>query len=321
MKAIISIMIIIIGVLVFVVVDNDTPSVNTAQSIDQSIEATNTENDLNSSTENTAGTDQKLSKSSDSTKLYAESTAVSTSRSASDDASRYGNTNSSYYEDNSSYNSQSSSYGAGDNSYNQDSSYYGNSGSSYSQDNSSNANSSSNSQVNNNTFSNNQNDGSNTLDSETSEEVDSNEDSETTEEEITENLKYQRLYDNGIMWYGNTGTLMIEYESSHAETTGIGFRVHFDSKSIRPVNITQFPVDAIITTTPNTVMADNENRDNYAATDSFLPFAWASIYGQWPQSNKLNLASIDFEKVNGGSNDYTVNYSVVSVPAGFKLIQ
>ena len=154
---------------------------------------------------------------------------------------------------------------------------------------------------------------------ETSKEKDNNKDSETTEEENTQ--KFQRLFDNGIMWYGETGTLNIEYQSSHAETTGIGFRVHYDSSSIRPINITQYPVDAIVNTTPNTVMADAENRDNNPATDSFLPFAWASIYGQWPQTNELNLASIEFEKVSGGSDNYTVNYSAVSVPAGFRLVK
>jgi hypothetical protein len=156
---------------------------------------------------------------------------------------------------------------------------------------------------------------------ETSKEKDTNNDSDTTKEKDSENLKFQRLYDNGIMWYGETGTLNIEYQSSHAETTGIGFRVHYDSSSIKPINITQYPVDAIVNTTPNTAMADADNRDNNPATDSFLPFAWASIYGQWPQTNELNVASIEFEKVTGGSNDYTVNYSAVSVPAGFQLVR
>jgi hypothetical protein len=56
------------------------------------------------------------------------------------------------------------------------------------------------------------------------------------------------------------------------------------------------------------------------STDAFLTFAWASIYGQWPQTNQLTLASIDFEKVNGGSTNFTATYSIISVPAGFELI-
>ena len=326
MKAIISIMIIVIGVLVFVVVGNDSPTVNTAQYTDQSVESFNSNNEESADIEVTANSNQKASKPVESTKLYAENTS-NNNQPANDNYSRYESTDSSYYEDSSSYEAQSSSYSDNSASYNQDTSYYGNndssytdSGSSYGQNNSDNDNNSSTSQVNSNSVSDNQNN-SESKDTESSEVAEANEDEETTEEQETENLKYQRLFDNGIMWYGNTGTLMIEYESSHAQTTGIGFRVHFDSTAIRPINITQFPVDAIITTTPNTVMADKDNRDNNAATDSFLPFAWASIYGQWPQTNELNLASIDFEKVNGGSDNYTVNYSVVSVPAGFQLIK
>lgn len=318
-------MIITIGVLVFLVVDNDVNESST--SIEQSKDISTSYIDESTSQENATDKEPKESKAANSSKLYAENTSNSNNQAVNN--SSYANTGSSYYQDNSNYESASPTYGNNATSYNQDTSYYGdtsssyeNNGTAYSQDNSNTGNNSAGSQKNNsNTVNNNPNNNAVSKDSKISEANDTNDDSETTEEENTENLKYQRLYDNGIMWYGNTGTLMIEYQSSHSQTTGIGFRVHFDSSSIRPVNITQFPVDAIITTTPNTVMADGDNRDNNAETDSFLPFAWASIYGQWPQTNELNLASIDFEKVNGGSNNYTVNYSVVSVPAGFQLIK
>jgi hypothetical protein len=140
-------------------------------------------------------------------------------------------------------------------------------------------------------------------------------------EEETENLKYQRLYDKGIMWSGNTGILMVEYQSSDAQTTGIGFRVHFDSSAIRPINVQQFPVDALMTTTTQMVKPDSYNRDNNINTDQVLTFAWVSIYGQWPQTNQVTLATIEFERVEGGSANDTINYTAVSVPNGFKLIK
>ena len=300
MKAIISIMILIVGVLVFLVVDTDVT--DTGVSSEQSVSTSNT--DVSTNKETSTSEDSKSAKSSDSSKLYAESSSNINNQSAKDDYSRYESTDSANYQANdTSYNSAEP--------FNSDTqSSYDSSQSSYNQSNSATGNTSTVNKSNNNAERTNQ---------ETSKEKDNTKDSETTEDENTQ--KFQRLFDNGIMWYGETGTLNIEYQSSHAETTGIGFRVHYDSSSIRPINITQYPVDAIVNTTPNTVMADAENRDNNPATDSFLPFAWASIYGQWPQTNELNLASIEFEKVTGGSNNYTVNYSAVSVPAGFRLVK
>jgi hypothetical protein len=302
MKAIISIMILIVGVLVFLVVDTDIS--DTKVSSEQSVSTSNT--DASASKETTKSKDSKGAKSTDSSNLYAASSSNKKNQSGKDDYSRYESSDSANYQGN------DSSYNSGEQ-YNSDTeSSYDNSQSSYNQSNSATGNTSTVNKSNNNTERTNL---------KTSKEKDTNNDSDTTKEKDSENLKFQRLYDNGIMWYGETGTLNIEYQSSHAETTGIGFRVHYDSSSIKPINITQYPVDAIVTTTPNTIMADTENRDNNPSTDSFLPFAWASIYGQWPQTNELNVASIEFEKVSGGSNDYTINYSAVSVPAGFQLVR
>ena len=293
-------MILIVGVLVFLVVDTDVT--DTGVSSEQSVSTSNT--DASTSKETTASEDTKGVKSNDSSKLYAESSSNINNQSGKDDYSRYESTDSANYQAN------DTSYNSGEPFNSDTQSSYDSSQSSYNQSNSATGNTSTVNKSNNNAERTNL---------ETSKEKDNNKDSETTEEENTQ--KFQRLFDNGIMWYGETGTLNIEYQSSHAETTGIGFRVHYDSSSIRPINITQYPVDAIVNTTPNTVMADAENRDNNPATDSFLPFAWASIYGQWPQTNELNLASIEFEKVSGGSDNYTVNYSAVSVPAGFRLVK
>jgi hypothetical protein len=300
MKAIISIMIIIVGVLVFLVVDTDIT--DTKALSEQSVSTSNT--DASASKETTKSEDSKGAKSSDSSKLYAKSSSNINNQSSKDDYSRYESADSTNYQGN------NTSYNSGDQLNSDTESSNDNNRSSYNQNNLDTDNTSSVNKSNNNAERTNL---------ETSKEKDNNKDSETTEEENTQ--KFQRLFDNGIMWYGETGTLNIEYQSSHAETTGIGFRVHYDSSSIRPINITQYPVDAIVNTTPNIVMADADNRDNNPATDAFLPFAWASIYGQWPQTNELNLASIEFEKVTGGSNNYTVNYSAVSVPAGFQLVR
>lgn len=318
MKVIISIMVVTIGILVFFIIGNDTN--NHAEELisqQQSLETYNSSNQDNNSDSNINVTSNKDKLKSETPKTYAKNN--SDNKTADYPYSQNG----SNYQDNSSYSASNSSDVNNSSSDNQNNSNYANS--SYDQktsefdDSPSSGNQDSTrsdlSKNNTNNTSDKEENTSNTNESELA-----NED-ESEETEDNPNGKYQRLYDNGIMWSGNTGTLMVEYLSSHAQTTGIGFRVHFDSSSMRPVNVQQYPVDAIITTTAQTLMMDADNRDNDNSTNQFLPFAWASIYGQWPQSNQVNLATIEFEKVNGGSSNYNVNYSAVSVPAGFRLIK
>ncbi|MGC6480990.1 MAG: hypothetical protein ACON4S_02050 [Porticoccaceae bacterium] len=334
MKVLVSIMIITIGVLVFFIVGNDSDiQIDSPVSPQQSLDAYNLNDHEDMPAQHTETSSSKSeAKSNESNKVYAKNT----SSSSSDDRS---------YQDTSYNNQGNSNYGNTSSSYNQSNSNYPGTGSSYSQSNTGNGNASSSYNQNNSNYdrtsstssSNSQTTSSNTTNTTSTEKSDTanndqndanSENTETAEEtnateeqEDINNTKYQRLYDNGIMWSGNTGMLMVEYQSSDAQTTGIGFRVHYDSSAIRPINVQQFPVDAIIQTSPQTVMADTSNRDNNTNTDQYLPFAWASIYGQWPQTNQVTLATIEFERVEGGSANDTINYTAVSVPAGFRLIK
>ena len=287
MKAIIAIMITIIGILVFLIIDTDVTDIEIS-----SEEFTVTSNSI---------TGSSVSKET----LVSENTEKII---LSEDSSNKIN----YISDsgnNPEYNyDKSSSYGQNTQSYEDTGSSYGNTNSSFEQVGSTTNNATAISQPNNNDLDN----------SEITEEGNKTKDSDTSEKEYD---KYQRLYDNGIMWYGETGILNIEYQSSHAETLGIGFMLHFDSSSINPINITYEPIDAIARPTPNDVMNDNSNNDNDPETDAILVFAWASLYGQWPQTTELTLASIEFQKVDGGPNNYTVNYTPTSTPPGFQLIK
>ena len=268
----------------------------------------------------------------------------------------YGRDNSSYEAYNSSYNQDYSTYGNTDSSYNQDYSTYGNAGSSYNQDYSTYGSASSSYEQDNSSYRNNdssydqntstrssagalfsQPDSStktkNKQDAQASEEASASEDTENAEgTETVENTEsqqasvdsvtnYQRVYDNGIVWYGNIGTLLVQYQSSSAETTGLGFRVHFDSSAMNISKVTYYPVDAIASPSAQSSRADTDNLDSDTATNYFLLFAWASLYGQWPQANQVTLATIEFEKVEGGSTNYNINYSPISVAAGFQFIQ
>lgn len=341
MKVLVSIMIITIGVLVFFIVGNDSDiQIDSPVSPLQSLDAYNLNNHEEIPAQHTATSSSKSeAKSNESNKVYAKNTSSSSSDSRQyDQDTSYNNQGSSNYENtSSSYNQSNSNYPGTGSSHSQSNTGYGNASSSYNQNNSNydrtSSTSSSNSQTTSSnttstssteesdTSNNDQNDA-NSENTETAEDTSTAEETNATEEqEDTNNTKYQRLYDNGIMWSGNTGMLMVEYQSSDAQTTGIGFRVHFDSSAIRPINVQQFPVDALVTTTAQMVMPDSNNRDNNINTDQVLTFAWVNMYGQWPQTNQVTLATIEFERVDGGSSNDVINYSATSTPAGFRLIK
>ena len=333
MKVLVSIMIITIGVLVFFIVGNDSDTqIDSPVSQQQSLDAYNLNDHEDMPAQHTENSSSKSeAKSNESNKVYAKNTSSSSSdsRPYDQDTSYNNQGNSNYGNTSSSYNQSNSNYPGTGSSYSQSNTGYGNASSSYNQNNSNYDRTSSTNTSNSQTTSSNTTSTTSTENSDTANNDQSDANSENTaeetnvteEQEDTNNTKYQRLYDNGIMWSGNTGMLMVEYQSSDAQTTGIGFRVHFDSSAIRPINVQQFPVDALVTTTAQMVMPDSNNRDNNINTDQVLTFAWVNMYGQWPQTNQVTLATIEFERVDGGSSNDVINYSATSTPAGFRLIK
>lgn len=315
-------MIIAVGVLIYSYIGMDNTSSVNETLVKQDSDSSSTP--INASTNTTEST-------STAVKLQAATTVAATAT----DASSSANANSSYYKNNASYVDTSSSYdqsnsnntqnsdsNQGDYSYNRTSSY-SNSDNSYSQNSDSSSNSGSSSKQSSSTTVNSgtqaSKDDSNSKDTDATEEQDSSTDDKTKTE--NQNAKFQRIYDNGIVWYGNTGSLVVEYQSSNPQTTGIGFRVHYDSSSMRVTNVTQYPVDAITATSAASSQSDARNYDDNEETDNFLTFAWASIYGQWPQSNQVSLATIEFERINGGSSNYNTTYTPISTSAGYQFIR
>ena len=151
---------------------------------------------------------------------------------------------------------------------------------------------------------------------------DDNADSKDTEKEELPTEKFQRIYDDGITWYGDYGTLNVQYQSSNAETTGIGFRLHYNSSSIKVTSINQYTDGALVMTSPESSQNDtNRNYDNNDSTDAYLTFAWFEMNSQWPMATQVNLATIEFERVNNGTNDYSIDYSVTSNSAGYQFVK
>lgn len=315
MKIINAIMIIAVGILIYAYIGMDsTNNVIDTVATQSSDNAQTAVNQTAKETENT----------STAVTLQAEKTVSTASASANS------NVNSSYYKNNTSYEDVSSSYSqsnsndsqnsssnSDDYSYSQSSSNGDSSSSSVGQSN--NLNSGSNSSSDQSSSSGINSDAQANQDDSNSEDSNASTDDKTKTE--NPNAKFQRIYDNGIVWYGDTGSLTVEYQASSPQTTGIGFRVHFDNTSMRVTNVTQYPVDAITATSAASSQSDARNYDDNELTNNFLTFAWASIYGQWPQTNQVSLATIEFVRVNGGSSNYNVAYTAISTSAGYQFIR
>ena len=156
-------------------------------------------------------------------------------------------------------------------------------------------------------------------------ESDSNEDAadskETEKEEELPTEKFQRIFDNGLVWYGDYGTLNVQYQSSNTATTGIGLRLHYNSSSMKVASINQYSDGALVMTRPEAAQNDTNNKDDNDATDAYLTFAWFDMNGQWPMATQVNLATIEFERLNNGSNNYSIDYSVTSNSAGYQFVK
>jgi hypothetical protein len=166
--------------------------------------------------------------------------------------------------------------------------------------------------------------GSENVDDFDSDSVDESTDSKDTEKDKEKELptgKFQRIYDNGIVWYGDYGTLNVQYQSSNAATTGIGFRLHYNSSSMKVASINQYADGALVMTRPEAAQNDTNNKDNNDATDAYLTFAWFEMNGQWPMATQVNLATIEFERLSNDENNYSIDYSVTSNSSGYQFVK
>ena len=68
--------------------------------------------------------------------------------------------------------------------------------------------------------------------------------------------------------------------------------------------------------TPDSLSNDNDDLDQNTSTDKFLIAAWASVTGDWPGQTYQDLVTLNFQKIDGGSTNYNLSYSAISVPPG-----
>ena len=114
---------------------------------------------------------------------------------------------------------------------------------------------------------------------------------------------------------GSQETITISYNAEDATTTGLGLRVYFDSSTLSSPDVSNiFSSDLIA---KGVIKSDSENLDSDASTDQYINFAWASLFGEWPGSAPVVLATITFDIAEGTSGTSAINFITSSNAAGF----
>jgi hypothetical protein len=137
---------------------------------------------------------------------------------------------------------------------------------------------------------------------------------------------YQRIFDDGITWEGNEGTLVIKIQTN-AGSTGHGMRFHFDDSSMELISMPDIQAYGALIAAGDVGSIDKEAEDYIAASDesvdldgdpstsSFINFGWVSFGAPWPGSSEaVELVTLHFRKVDGGGTNYGHGYSNSSTP-------
>jgi beta-glucanase (GH16 family) len=113
---------------------------------------------------------------------------------------------------------------------------------------------------------------------------------------------------------GRSITLDISYDvtSNENQLTGLGLRLHYDSTKLEFAGVNNvLSTDNIINGVSS--QPDDDNYDSNSATDKFVPLAWASLFGNWPN---VELPSTLFSITFTVSHDIAIN-SIESTTIGF----
>jgi len=102
------------------------------------------------------------------------------------------------------------------------------------------------------------------------------------------------------------------------KTTGIGIRIHYNSKVIDNITLSDVYGEGMIGQ-HYSPQADDKNLDGDLATDKFIIVAWAGITGNWPVILGLpgTLATMNVKIKSDAPNGETkINVSASAVAAG-----
>ncbi|MDI9569429.1 MAG: carboxypeptidase regulatory-like domain-containing protein [Pseudomonadota bacterium] len=116
-------------------------------------------------------------------------------------------------------------------------------------------------------------------------------------------------------------SVLYNVSDGEKELTGIGFRVHFDSKKVNYVNYSNHFTKSQMGVQ---VQDDTADYDNDPTTDKFILVAWADTNGQWPgtdQTLPLELIKFNYSVKTGQvASSSNINVSKRNTSAGYGFV-
>ena len=113
---------------------------------------------------------------------------------------------------------------------------------------------------------------------------------------------------------GSQITATFSYLADEANLSGIGVSVNFDSSALSVSSVSDVFAGAIASGAQS---PDSGNTDNDSATDQLLSFGWANLFGQFPGSTSVDLATVTFDIADGASGSTELNLVRTSSAAGY----
>ena len=113
---------------------------------------------------------------------------------------------------------------------------------------------------------------------------------------------------------GSQITATFSYQADEANLSGVGVSVNFDSSALSVSSVSDVFAGAIASGAQS---ADSGNTDNDSSTDQLLSFGWASLFGQFPGSTSVDLATVTFDIADSASGSTGLNLVRTSSAAGY----
>ena len=132
------------------------------------------------------------------------------------------------------------------------------------------------------------------------------------------NTQTVSVLDNPVALIGQQVDIVVGYSADDSTTTGLGLRIHYDSNAVSLAHVYNLLSQDLIDG-DSTPVADSSDLDGDASTDTYVDFAWASLFGNWPGSTSAELVRLRLD-VSGRAPEFTnINFSSSSHPAGFSF--
>jgi hypothetical protein len=141
--------------------------------------------------------------------------------------------------------------------------------------------------------------------------------SEATAPELVSATQMVSAADVSSAQAGGQLSLTVNYSADDNQLPGLGLRIHFDSSLITVAEMTNiFAQDQIFVDAE--AQADTDDYDANAATDSFVTAAWASVDGDWPNTEiPSELLTVLFDVSADASGTAVVGFSAIDTAIGY----